>query len=80
MTYCKTLFLSLVCLILGACSQSGPESQDQPVNLDTSVKKSSYALGFDIGSNVAKGEMNIDTDTLQRGLKDALEENEPLMT
>lgn len=83
MTYCKTLFLSLFCLIIAACSQSGPEPQDrqdQPVNLDTSVKKSSYALGFDIGSNLTEGEMNIDTDILLRGLKDALEKNDPLMT
>lgn len=83
MTFYRTLFLSLFCLVLAACSQSNPESQeqqDQPVNLDTSVKKSSYALGFDIGNNVAQGEMNIDADILLRGLQDALEKNDPLMT
>ncbi|RQD66544.1 MAG: FKBP-type peptidyl-prolyl cis-trans isomerase [Desulfonatronovibrio sp. MSAO_Bac4] len=83
MTYFKTLLLSLFCLTIAGCSQSGPEhqdKQDQPVNLDTSVKKSSYALGFDIGSNLTQGEMNLDTDILLRGLKDAMEKNDPLMT
>lgn len=70
------------CLTLFACTGSEPEPQvkDQPVSLETSREKSSYALGIDIGQNIAQGEMNIDIDLLLKGLRDGLEGQDPLMT
>ncbi len=81
--YYRMIFvlLSLV-LMLSACSQAEQETEahDQPVSLDTSKQKSSYALGLDIGSNIAQGEVDVEVDVLLRGLRDGLEGRPSLMT
>ncbi|WP_045212382.1 FKBP-type peptidyl-prolyl cis-trans isomerase [Desulfonatronovibrio magnus] len=81
----KSAFLAGLCLFLFACDQSSPEpqagqQQEAPITLETSKDKASYALGLDIGNNIAQGEMDIDTRILVRGLQDALEDRQPLMT
>ncbi len=87
--YSRIIFILLgLCLMLSACDQSEPEPdpqvqnqvQDQPITVETSLEKSSYALGVDIGRNIAQGEVALDVDVLLRGLKDGLEGSDPLMT
>lgn len=65
-----------------ACTESEtvPQVQDQPISLETSKEKSSYALGIDIGNNIAQGGMDIDVDLVLTGLRHGLEGQEPLMT
>ena len=78
----RFLILPVLCLLLFACgpTEPEPEVQDRPVSLETTTERSSYALGLDIGENIAEGEMSIDVDVLLRGLRDGLEGREPLMT
>ncbi|MFP4084739.1 MAG: FKBP-type peptidyl-prolyl cis-trans isomerase [Desulfonatronovibrio sp.] len=82
MNFRKFFILMGLCLALTACGQSETETGDseQPVTLETSTEKSSYALGMDIGNNISQGEMNIDVDVLLKGLRDGLENNDPLMS
>jgi FKBP-type peptidyl-prolyl cis-trans isomerase len=82
MNFRMLFLLPGLCLTLLACSQSDPEPQAQetPITLETSREKSSYALGVDIGNNILQGEMAIDVDVLLRGMRDAMEGRDPLMS
>ncbi|MFO7728249.1 MAG: FKBP-type peptidyl-prolyl cis-trans isomerase [Desulfonatronovibrio sp.] len=82
MNFHKFFILLGLCLTLTACGQSETETgtAEQPVTLETSTEKASYALGMDIGNNISQGEMSIDVDVLLRGLRDGLENNDPLMS
>jgi FKBP-type peptidyl-prolyl cis-trans isomerase FklB len=55
-----------------------------PLVLKTQKDKSSYAIGLNIGKglkeNMKKDSVDVDTDILMRGMKDALAGNKPLMT
>lgn len=82
MNFSKFFIMLGLCLTLAACGQSETETRTskQPITLETSTEKSSYALGMDIGNNIAQGEMNVDVDVLLKGLRDGLENKEPLMS
>lgn len=69
-------------LMLFACNTTEPEpgAQDKPITLETSMEKSSYALGLDIGNNISQGEMAVEVDALLTGLRHGLEGHPPLMT
>lgn len=81
MNFRIVVFLGIFLMLFG-CSSPDTESgtQDKSINLETSREKSSYALGVDIGRNIAQGEMSIEIDALMTGLRHGLEGSEPLMT
>ncbi len=62
----------------------GPKAQDQkaqePGPLPTQKEKLSYALGMDLGNQMAKQSVDIDPDVFARGLRDALARGKTLMT
>ena len=66
-------------LMLFACNTTEPEPgvQDKPITLETSMEKSSYALGLDIGNNISQGEMAVEVDALLTGLRHGLEGHPP---
>ena len=55
-----------------------------PLVLNTEKEKASYAIGMNIGKNLAdnmkKQDVDVSKDLLLRGLKDGLDGNKPLMT
>ncbi|GAB4402336.1 MAG: peptidylprolyl isomerase [Bacteroidia bacterium] len=68
-----TLLTAVICLL----SVSGLMGQKKSKNdLSTRIDSISYALGMDVGTQVAKFEMGLNVDMLYLGLKDAIEENE----
>ncbi|WP_028575298.1 FKBP-type peptidyl-prolyl cis-trans isomerase [Desulfonatronovibrio hydrogenovorans] len=73
------LLFSLTAFACGGSDQ-GNQAADQPVSLETSKDRSSYALGLDIGNNIAMGEMDINVENLIQGLRHGLEGVQPLMT
>jgi FKBP-type peptidyl-prolyl cis-trans isomerase FklB len=82
MNFRRIIILFGISLMFFACTESEtvPQVQDQSISLETSREKSSYALGIDIGNNIAQGGMDIDVDLLLTGLRHGLEGQEPLMT
>jgi len=84
-----TLVIGLSLTLL-ACGQPTPSTTDSSpdaaapaglTTLDTPVQKTSYAIGMDIGSNIAQGELEVDSAALAQGLRDGLGQGgEPLMT
>ena len=86
MTIASCLGVCLSLTALGCNQQQAPTSQagSQPTtvrSLDTKVQKTSYAIGLDIGTNIAMGELEVDVDALAQGLRDGLGfGGEPLMT
>ncbi len=84
MTLRPLILITGLCLLILACGQQTATSQsdaDAPLKLETKVQKTSYAIGMDIGSNIAKGEFEIDADALAQGLRDGLGKGDaPLMT
>jgi len=78
-----SIVLSL-CLLILACGQQTTTSQSEvkpPLKLETKAQKTSYAIGMDIGLNIAQGGFDIDADALAQGLRDGLGQGgQPLMT
>ncbi len=62
----------------------GLKTQDQTVPaqgpLQTQKEKLSYALGMDLGNQMAKQSVDVDPDVFARGLRDALAGGKTLMT
>ncbi len=81
---CLGVCLSLVVLGCGQEQTPAPQTASEPTavrSLDTKVQKTSYAIGLDIGTNIAMGELEVDADALAQGLRDGLGlGGEPLMT
>lgn len=78
------ILVSCLCLTILACGQQTATSQSEtkPVQkLETKAQKTSYAIGMDIGSNIAQGGFEVDAEALAQGLRDGLGQGgQPLMT
>ena len=69
--------LSIVIIVLGlACSAF---AEERPT-LKDSRDKVSYSIGLDIGATLKKQKIDVNTDALSAGFKDALSGTKPLMT
>jgi len=51
-----------------------------PLTLETQKDKASYAVGMNIGKSMKKDNIDIDPEILARGMRDALEGKEPLLS
>lgn len=69
------LTLVLCCLLLASSAVAG----EQP-ELKSQKDKASYAIGLDMGNSLKKNEIDINSDLLYLGIKDALAGNKQLMT
>jgi FKBP-type peptidyl-prolyl cis-trans isomerase FklB len=83
----KLRSLSIVlglCLLILACDQQVVTSQSEaktPLKLETTVQKTSYAIGMDIGANILQAGFTIDAEAMAQGLRDGLGQGgQPLMT
>jgi FKBP-type peptidyl-prolyl cis-trans isomerase FklB len=54
-------------------------AQDKP-ELKDQKDKASYSIGLEVGTNLKKGKMDVNADTLLKGLKDGLSGAKPLLT
>jgi FKBP-type peptidyl-prolyl cis-trans isomerase len=75
------LYLAILPLLVTAC-QKAPEQEAAPapapaLALETDAQVYSYGVGFQIGSQMASSPVEMDTDGLIAGLKDALAQTEP---
>src|SRR5690242_5434456 len=52
----------------------------RPLALATQKQKASYAIGLNIGKNMKKDSVDVDTEILARGIRDALAGSKPLLT
>ena len=71
---------SRLALIVGCMLLASPVVAAQKMELKTQKDKASYAIGLDMGSSLKKNEIDVNTDALVRGIKDALSGSPKLMT
>lgn len=69
-----TAVLSVAMLANQACAG------EKKVELKSEKDKVSYSIGLEIGSSFKKQSIDIDTDALAAGIKDAISSNKPLLT
>jgi len=67
------IFLAIIALVSTGFSQGTTQLKDEK-------DKVSYSIGLDIGNTFKKQKMDINTDILMTGLKDAMSGGKPLMT
>jgi len=72
----KVLIISLFFIIFIACQG---DSQKQ-IKLTTQKDSVGYAIGMDIGKNLKQQEIDIDIDVLSQGIKDAVNNQQTLIT
>lgn len=73
----QSLLLILITLVFLSCAEKKVE---EVTELRTNKEKASYTIGYDIGKNVTKRKMEIDTKTLYQGIEDGLIGKNPLIT
>ncbi len=69
-----TAVLSVAMLANQACAG------EKKMELKTEKDKVSYSIGLEIGSSFKKQSIDIDTDAVAAGIKDAISSNKPLLT
>jgi FKBP-type peptidyl-prolyl cis-trans isomerase FkpA len=79
--------LALVGIVgLQACNQQNSATQESPVaapaqvQLETTEQRLSYGIAFGLGKRMQADNVPMDVDAFSAGLRDALEDNEPLLT
>jgi FKBP-type peptidyl-prolyl cis-trans isomerase FklB len=77
---CSILFMKrlIICLSAVLVASIGL-AQDKP-QLKDQKDKASYSIGLELGTSLKKGKMEVNTDTLLKGLKDGLSGAKPLLT
>ena len=71
------LFLSMVLGVVLLVSQAGAGEKKE---LQTTKEKQSYSIGVDIGNKLKSNGLDMDTDSLAQGLKDAVSGGKLLLT
>ena len=71
----RALTLLGVSILFAACG--GGETAYQTAPLDTDDQKASYAIGLNVGSQLADTRERLDREAFLRGVNDALESNDP---
>ncbi len=72
----KLRFTVVLCVLLAASAALAAEKTE----LKTQKDKASYAIGLDMGSSLKRNEIDVNPDTLFKGIKDALSGGKLLMT
>ena len=72
----KRSLVIIVCLVLASGTAFGEEKKP----LKTQKEKLSYAIGIDMGNSLKKNAIDVDTDLLFKGIKDALTGGKQLLT
>ncbi len=72
----KRSLVIVVCMVLAVGTAFGAEQKP----LQTQKEKLSYAIGVDMGTSLKKNAIDVDTDLLFKGIKDALTGSKQLLT
>ncbi len=72
--------MKLSCIFFALILLASSGFAQQNTHLKDEKDKVSYSIGLDIGNTFKKQKMDINLDTLNAGLKDALSGNKPLLT
>lgn len=72
--------LLIASVAVGCILMSGTVSAAEKKALKTQKEKASYAIGLDVGNSLKKSNIDIDTASLNKGIKDALTGGKQLMT
>jgi FKBP-type peptidyl-prolyl cis-trans isomerase len=79
----QLLLAAAISTALIGCNQQAaePVAEEAPAaSLDTAEKRISYGMGVGLGQRLKEETFTIDVDTFARGVKDAVNGSEPLMT
>lgn len=76
MTVRRTLTLAGVSMLFAACADAG-DTAFQTAPLESDDQKASYAIGLNVGSQLADTRERLDRQAFLRGVNDALESNDP---
>jgi FKBP-type peptidyl-prolyl cis-trans isomerase len=66
-------------IVLGVTFLSGICFAEDPARLDNAKDKINYSIGYQIGGNLQRQGIDLDTDLLVKGIRDAVGKKEPLM-
>ncbi len=80
----QLLVAAAISAALIGCNQKAPESSAEAAapatTLDTEEKRVSYGMGMGLGQRIKQETFSIDVDAFSKGVKDAVDGSEPLMT
>lgn len=66
-----------VSIMMGACADAGGTAAYENAALETNDQKASYAIGLNVGSQLADTRERLDRLAFLRGIEDALQSNDP---
>lgn len=66
-----------VSMMMGACADAGGTAAYENAALETNDQKASYAIGLNVGSQLADTRDRLDRLAFLRGIEDALQSNDP---
>jgi FKBP-type peptidyl-prolyl cis-trans isomerase FklB len=79
--YSESSFMKFSIVIFAIASLASPlVAQEKPPQLKDTKDKASYAIGLNIGFNFKKQNVDLNTDALLAGVKDALSGKKPLLS
>jgi len=64
-------------MVLGACADGGGTASFENATLDSNDQKASYAIGLNVGGQIADTRDRLDRMAFMRGIEDALQSNDP---
>ena len=74
-------FAGMLLIMSGQLAAQDSEVEQEPPRATANLKqKASYAIGLSVGSNLKRGGVDLDVDSLARGLKDSLSGKKPMMS
>ena len=74
-----TLLVMTALVALAGCNAGEKKAQEE-VKLDTDIQRSSYGIGYQVGSQLGNTAMKVDAAAVVLGVKDALEDKELRLT
>ncbi len=75
-----SLFIAGAALLVGISACNSNPSYKEVKNLETNKQKYSYSIGVNIGTNFKAQELDIDFDSFMKGLSDAINGGDTLLT
>ncbi len=78
----KPVFAIALCCLIAVSPAAAEEKkpEEKKLELKTQKEKASYAIGLDMGGSLKANDIDVDAETLMRGINDALSGAKPLMT
>jgi len=75
----KVVWVVILAAMLLGCGGSAEDADSQPLELESDSARTSYAIGYNYGSNIRRLAGELDLEALIAGVKDAYQESESRM-